>query len=310
MGQSTYLVGTRGSALAFAQTNWVIARLTALHPGAHFVPEVIRTTGDAAQELEKPPPGMGMFTKEIDTAVLDGAVPLAVHSMKDVATTLPEGLCIAAVPEREDARDVLVSHGGIRFRQLAPGSSIGTSSPRRKAQLMRSRPDLRFVPMRGNLDTRLFRVREWWCDAAVVASAGLKRLRLARHATETFPLDACVPAVGQGALAVVCREDDSETQAMLKPLDDLPAWCAVEAERAFLRRLGGGCQAPVAAHAWLDGQVLILVGTVLSPDGREEVKGQEEGPPDDPERLGAALADRLLSRGGQAILEQARGLVP
>jgi hydroxymethylbilane synthase len=243
-----------------------------------------------------------LFIKEIEEALLEGKVDLAVHSLKDLPTLLPEGLILAAVPPREDARDVFISANGEPFEQLPEGARVGTSSPRRQAQLRRLRPDLELIALRGNLDTRLRKLERGDCHALVLAAAGVHRLGLRERITGYFDFDQICPAVGQGALAIEIRRDDAELERALAPLDDPATHLAVRAERAMLRRLGGGCQVPIAAHASLEGAQLCLRGMVASLDGRRLIRAVAAGAEEDPESLGAAVAEDLLEKGAGEIL--------
>jgi len=307
------VIGSRGSQLALWQANWVKDQLTAA--GHEVAIEIIRTSGD---KLQSYPPGQplpasiaqsvaevgtkGLFIKEIDEALLAGKVDLAVHSLKDLPTILPPGLILAAVPPREDARDALISAGGEAFEQLAKGAQVGTNSPRRQAQLRRLRPDLQPTALRGNLDTRLRKLQRGDCAALVLAAAGLHRLGLRKRITAYFSFDQICPAVGQGALAIEIRQGHAELARVVTPLDDPPTRLAVSAERAMLRRLGGGCRVPIAAHATLEDGQLHLRGVVASLDGSGLIRVAAAGPQEDPEGLGAVVAKDLLDGGAAEIL--------
>jgi hydroxymethylbilane synthase len=295
-------IGTRGSQLALWQANWVKDQLVA--SGYEIEIRIIKTTGDKMQTLPLTASGTkGLFIKEIEEALLEGAVDLAVHSMKDLPTDQPAGLMVGAVPPREDARDVLISTGGIQFDMLPPGARLGTSSLRRQSQLRKLRSDLELVPMRGNLDTRLRKLDRGDCDAIVLAAAGVHRLGWRNRITQYFEAEEICPAVGQGALAVECRQDDERVQHALKPLDHAPTHLAVRAERAMLRHLGGGCQVPIAAHAVAEHGQLRLIGVVADLEGATVIRAQACDAIAQPEALGAAVADGLLDQGAQAILE-------
>ena len=306
------VIGSRGSKLALWQANWVKDQLTAA--GHETAIEIIRTTGDKLQSFppQQPLPASiaqivaeagtkGLFIKEIEEALLAGKADLAVHSLKDLPTILPEGLILAAVPRREDARDVYISADGKPFEQLPAGARVGTSSPRRQTQLRRLRPDLELIPMRGNLDTRLRKLERGDCDALVLAAAGVHRLGLRERITGYFTFDQMCPAVGQGALALEIRQGDAALERAVAPLDDLATHLAVRAERAMLRRLGGGCQVPIAAHASFEDGQLRLRGVVGSLDGSRLIRAAA-GANNDPESLGAAVADELMKRGASVIL--------
>jgi len=294
------VIGARGSKLSLAQAEGIAARLRDLD--AEVSLEIIRTTGDI-QRGPLAAAGFGVFVKEIEQALRRGEVSLAVHSLKDLPTGPREGLTIAAVPPREDPRDALITASGVGLADLPPGSRVATGSPRRVAQLRAHRRDLSFVPVRGNVDTRLRKLEQGDFDALVVACAGLARLGLAERITERIPFDICLPAPGQGALALQVREDDLATREFVAQLDHAPSRAAVTAERAFLEMLAGGCTVPVGALATLsDGRVL-LRGVIADPSGERVFKGQEAGPVGEPETVGRALAECLLSEGARQILE-------
>lgn len=297
------VVGTRRSALAMTQTQWVIERLKALGTGHAFAVQPIVTKGDRILDVTLSKiGGKGLFVKEIEQALLDGEADLAVHSLKDLPAELPDGLVIAAVPPREDPRDALISRDGRRFEELPAGAVVGTSSLRRAAQLRAWRPDLRVVPLRGNVDTRLKRLEAGDFDAIVLAAAGLARMGWLNRVTEFLPPERVIPAVGQGALAVECRADDDEVLALVARLNDCDTERAVRAERAFLHRLNGGCQVPLGAHAVVEGDRVRLTGFVGAPDGSRLIVETADGT--EAEEVGVAAAERILARGGDALLEQ------
>jgi hydroxymethylbilane synthase len=307
MAAQVLRAATRGSKLALAQTALIIERLRSLFPAKDFEPLVIRTAGDAVSEEVTAAPGKGIFVKELEEALLRAQAAFAVHSLKDLPVELPKGLVIAAVPEREDARDALISNSGARLAELRSGAVIGTSSGRRAAQLLAARPDLRIEPIRGNLDTRIAKLmgrRESPVayDAIVVAAAGCLRLGLEDAITELLPVDLVLPAPGQGALAIETRDDDAETRAVVVAIEDEAARCAVEAERACLRALGGGCRVPIAAYAEPAGGSIVLRARVCSLDGREIVQGRRAGPAAEAVSVGAALAHELLGRGAARLI--------
>lgn len=252
--------------------------------------------------------GKGLFVKEIEQSLLDRRIDLAVHSMKDVPSELQDGLVIGAVPKRVDPRDVLISRDGRTLDELPEGALVGTSSLRRAAQLRAYRPDLRIESIRGNIDTRLRKLQEGNFDAIVLAAAGLERVNWQGTVSQYLPVEISLPAVGQGALAIECRADDDELLELLAGLDDPETRLTVEAERAFLRRLQGGCQVPLGAYAVLAGTApdggaeIRLTGFVGSPDGRRLYKHSQTG--SDPEALGRAVAERLLSEGAAAVLAE------
>lgn len=296
-------LGTRGSMLAMAQANWVKERLEARWPRLVIELVPMRTRGDKI--LDTPlyqMGGKGLFLKEIEEALLRKEIDLAVHSIKDVPADLPPGLHLAAIPEREDPRDVLVSRRGLRLDELPIGARVGTSSLRRQAQLLAIRPDLEVRPLRGNVDTRLRKLKEAPLDAVILAAAGLRRLGLVDRVTQFLEPEVMIPAIGQGALGLECRVEDPEINRLVRALNHRPSSCAVKAERAFLRRLEGGCQVPVAAHASLHDGNFILRAMVASPDGKRVVRGQRISTPSMAEATGQALAEELLDRGASEIL--------
>ncbi len=305
-GAREIVIGTRGSALALAQSEWVAAAIQSVVPGITLRLERIRTAGDRLSDAPLGPAGgKGLFVKEIEEALLDGRVDLAVHSLKDVPAELPAGLTLGVFPRREDPRDVLVSRTGATLDALPEGAAVGTGSLRRQAQLLDHRPDLKVVPLRGNVDTRLRKLDAGEVDAIVLAAAGLRRLGLETRITEFLPPTRMLPAIGQGALAIELRERDlaGDLGAIVVPLDHAETRAAVLAERAFLRRLGGDCQTPVAAHAGIAAGRLDLRAVVASPDGVRVVRGEMNGDAARGEALGAALAEDLLARGARAILD-------
>lgn len=306
--RSAVVLGTRGSKLAVQQSEWVQAQLHALAPHVTVTLRRIQTSGDKILDVQLAQiGGKGLFVKEIEEALLSGEIDLAVHSMKDVPTELPEKLAILCVPPREDPRDALISRDGQSFMHLPRGARIGTSSLRRQSQLLHARPDLTIVMLRGNLDTRLKKLREGQFDAIVLAAAGLRRLAWAHEITEYLAPQISLPAIGQGALGIEGRRDDHFIHALLAELNHAPTKTAVLAERALLHRLQGGCQVPIAAHATLTGRQVILEGLVSSVDGKELIRDTVEGAVEDPESIGVQLAERLLARGGDKILQAIYG---
>lgn len=288
-------LGTRGSALARAQTGLVADRLRAEGWDVEVVP--IRTSGDRSRSVSLPL-ARGAFVKELEAALLDGRIDLAVHSAKDMPTDETPGVRLAALPPRGDPRDAIVTRDGAGLGALPGGARVATESPRRRAFLLRERPDLEVVGIRGNVDSRLARLDEGRCEALVLALAGLERLGLAGRVAEALEPERMVPAVGQGALAVQAREDDAAAVAFL---DDLPTRRAVLAERAFLAAMGGGCRAPFAAYARLTDGGLAVLGAALEPDGREVLRHTVRGAADDPAGLGRELAQELLDLGAAAL---------
>jgi len=292
---------TRPSALARWQTARVIQLLQAAHPELECSEYIITTIGDRV--LDRPLPeigGKGLFTSELENALLSGKVHAAVHSLKDLPVEDTPEIVVAAVPEREAAFDVLVSADGWTISNLPEGARVGTCSHRRTAQLLARRPDLTILPLRGNVDTRVRKVLNGEYDAIVLAQAGLTRLGLEAHISEVFPLDVMLPAPGQGALAVQCRADDVETLEVLSSIHDPITAAAVDAERAFLSGLGGGCSLPVAAFAQKNNGQIILTGAVISVDGTEAIRLSAVD--EDPHKLGERLADLVLERGAADIL--------
>jgi hydroxymethylbilane synthase len=296
-------IGTRGSPMALRQTAIIRDRLIAAHPelAAAGAVEIvtIRTTGDRVQNrLLAEIGGKGLFAKEIEEALLAGMIDLAVHSLKDLETWLPDGLVIACVPPRDDPRDAFLSASGARLASLPRGAKVGTASLRRQAQLLRHRPDLSTVPIRGNVNTRLRKMEAGEVDALVLALCGLERLDLSGHATEILPHDVMLPAVGQGALAVECRTADEIVRRIVKPLHDPISAACVAAERAMLAALDGSCRTPIAGFAETDGGRLTIEGVLLKEDGSEEIRGRFEGGIDDAAQIGAELGKDLRSRAG------------
>jgi hydroxymethylbilane synthase len=298
------IFATRPSALARWQTQWVMDALQKAHPGLVCEEKVIITQGDKI--LDKPLPeigGKGLFTQELESELLSGAVHCAVHSLKDLPVENPEGLTVGCVPVRAEVRDALISKNGYTLETLPPASVVGTSSLRRAAQLLSARPDLTTASLRGNVDTRLRKALEGQFDAIILAGAGLARLGLDSHVTQWLPLDVMLPAPGQGALAVQCRADDEETLALLSALEDAPTRAAVTAERQFLLGLGGGCAVPVAAYADVRHETLdiSLTGLVASTDGKQVIKVSRSG--NTPIGLGKQLSQDALIQGASDILQ-------
>jgi hydroxymethylbilane synthase len=300
-------IGTRGSALAMAQTNWVKRKLEERYPELRVEVVTIKTSGDRFLNAPmKAIAGKGIFVKEIEEALLRKEIDLAVHSMKDLPTEMTAGLTIAAIPEREDARDVLVSVADRRLKNLRTGAKIGTGSLRRQAQILHFRSDLSVVPIRGNVDTRLRKMDAGEVDGLVMAAAGLKRLGLEKRITEYLAEEICLGAVAQGALGLQTREDDA-AGGLLAFLRHAPTTLEVGAERAFLARLGGGCQLPVGARAWVARDGLRLAAVIAQPNGRKVFREESEGRAEEAEALGTALAERLLSLGADNVLNVENG---
>ena len=296
-------IGSRGSQLALWQAHWIQAQLEAL--GQECRLEIIHTTGDKITDVALSKVGTkGLFTKEIEEALLSGEIDLAVHSLKDMPTDLPPGLTLAAIPEREDPRDALI---GGRLAEIAQHARIGTSSLRRAAQLRAIRPDLEIENIRGNLDTRLRKLDEGKYDAIVLASAGLRRLGWAHRISELLEPEVMCPAVGQGALAVETRMDGGAAFQISRRLEHLPTRTAVTAERAVLASLGGGCQVPIGAHATIEAGMIHLQAIVVSPDGTQLIRKQSSGRVDNAATIGSTLGEQLLAEGGRHILESVYG---
>ena len=296
-------IGSRGSKLALWQARWVAGRLEEL--GYRTRIEIIKTTGDKITDVAlSKVGGKGLFTKEIEEALLARSIDLAVHSMKDVPTELPAGLTLGAVSAREDPRDALA---GRKLAELDAGAKVGTSSLRRAAQLRLLRPDLAVENIRGNVDTRLRKLDDGRYDAVILACAGLKRLGLEARIAEPLPVDVMIPAVGQGALGIEIRDEEGPAAEACRRLDDVPTRTAVLAERAFLAALGGGCQVPVGAHARVADGTVTLEAIVISPSGGKPVRGRTSGPAGDAGRLGRRLGEELLARGAREILEEVYG---
>lgn len=295
-------LGTRGSPLALRQSEWVAERLREAAPAVEVELRRIRTSGDRLPGSLVPFGGKGLFVKEIEEALLAGEVDAGVHSLKDLPVRLPAGLALAAVLEREDPSDVLISRQPGGLAGLLPGSRVGTSSLRRQALVRHLRPDVEVVPLRGNVETRLRRWREGEVDAVILARAGLKRLGLAIEEADPLPVEVFLPAIGQGAIGIEASPA-SEWWTLFQKLDHAPTARAVEAERAFLRAVGGDCHTPVAAHARVQGHALELRALVASPDGSRLVRGERRGSTGEAPHLGEELAFELLARGGREILE-------
>ncbi|MGD9801836.1 MAG: hydroxymethylbilane synthase [Hyphomicrobiaceae bacterium] len=297
----TARIGTRGSPLALAQAHEVRSRLMAAHgmPESAFEVVPIKTTGDRIQNRSLAEAGgKGLFTKEIEEALLSGDVDLAVHSMKDMPTVLPDGLTMAAILPREDVRDAFISLRWPSLSALPPGARIGTSSLRRGAQVRQLRPDLEVIEFRGNVQTRLTKLAQGVADATFLACAGLRRLGQEDRITERIAVDQMLPAVSQAAIGVEIRANDAAAAHLVAPIDDRPSALAVDMERAFLARLEGSCRTPIAALARLDGDEIIFAGEILRPDGSISLKAERHGRVDDRQALAIDAADELRTRGG------------
>jgi len=299
----TARIATRSSPLALRQANSVKDLLECRFPGRRFELVTVRAAGDEPSSMPIPAgEGTGVFTSRLEKALLDGRADMAVHSLKDLPTALAPGLVLAAVPARGDVRDAVILKSGAGLRDLAANAVVATGSPRRRAQLLHMRPDLRFVGLRGNVETRLDKFRQGRFDAVVLAVCGLERLGLGGAITERIPTAQVLPAPGQAAIAVEARSDDGETLEMAESIDDRHCRAEVEAERAFLRATGGGCRVPVAALGVCDGEGLHLVGLVAAGDGTLVLRDEIAGSPENAVELGVELARKLRASGAEEIL--------
>ncbi len=308
---STLRIATRKSPLALWQAEHVRTLISAEVPALETQLVEMTTAGDRFLDIPlSAVGGKGLFVKEIEQALLEGRADLAVHSLKDVTSAFPEGLCLAGVPVREDPRDAWVSVRGVRFEDLPPRARIGTSSLRRACQIRERRPDVGIVPLRGNVQTRLRKTEELGLDGTVLAAAGLLRLGLAGRITEILAPEVSLPAVGQGALALECRTGDGAVRAVAARLEDPETRVAVRAERGFLTHLEGGCTVPLAGYAVLEAGRIWLRGLIGSPDGVRVIRGERRGGPSEAEALGRDLAEELLGRGGRDVLAHFAGRAP
>ncbi|MED5051047.1 hydroxymethylbilane synthase [Anoxybacillus rupiensis] len=299
------IVGSRRSKLALTQTNWVISQLKELGAPFEFEVREMVTKGDQILHVTlSKVGGKGLFVKEIEQAMLNKEIDMAVHSMKDMPAILPHGLTIGCVPKRENPRDVMISKQRLSFAELPSGAVVGTSSLRRSAQLLARRPDIQIKWIRGNIDTRLAKLQTDEYDAIILAAAGLLRMGWAEEVvTEYLSTDICLPAVGQGALGIECREDDEELLEWLQKLNDRETERAVLAERAFLREMEGGCQVPIAGYGYVNERdEVVFTGLVASPDGKEVYKDMSVGT--DPEEVGRKTAEVLAEFGAKALIDR------
>ncbi len=304
---NTLTVGTRGSLLARTQTVWVIDRIREANPGLEVRTEIISTRGDRQQGQPLPEiGGKGVFTEELEQALLEGSIDIAVHSAKDLPTRLSDGLGVLAWPVREDPRDAWVAAGAVAFDELPAGAVVGTSSLRRQAQLLARRPDLQFVSLRGNIDTRIRKVQRGDCAGAVLAMAGLKRASLVAEVTHPFEIDVCLPAPGQGALAIEGRAGDARVVALLAPLNDAATQASVSCERAVLDALDAGCKAPVAVLATVANNTLSCRALVADPRGQQTIRAASQSPADQPLKAAAAVVEQLRAGGAEAIIAACR----
>lgn len=301
--KANLIIGTRQSLLALWQSNHIASLLRKQYPDCQVTLKKIVTKGDRILDVPLAQiGGKGLFTKEIETELLDGTVDLAVHSLKDMPTVLPEGLCLTAITTRANVGDAFVSNKYASFSELPQGAVLGTSSLRRKAQLLAVRPDLKIVDLRGNVDTRLRKLDEGQMDAIILAAAGLERLGHADRIREIIPTTVCLPAVGQGALAIECRNDNKEVRDMLAFLNDLPTKQATDAERAFLGLIEGGCQVPIGVHAEVENDNVKIEAVIASLDGSKVLRNNITGPAVNAADLGRKLGQQMLTEGGEQIL--------
>lgn len=299
------IVGSRGSRLALRQTELVLEELNRRFPDRRFRVQEVRTAGDRRPNVSLAAiGGQGVFVKELEAALRARRVDLAVHSLKDVPTEVGKGLVLAAVSERGDVRDAVVSRGRRPLAELPAGSRVGTGSLRRSVQVRALRPDLEVIDLRGNVDTRLRKVEEGLVDAAILAVAGLARLGYLERASEILDTDAMLPAIGQGALTLEARADDAEVLEIASTLDHRETRLATGAERAFLARLGGGCRLPMAALGVVEGDSLRLRGLIADPEGRRILRGELTGPASDAEAVGASLGEHLLVQGAAELIAE------
>lgn len=301
--KANLIIGTRQSLLALWQSNHIASLLRKQYPDCQVTLKKIVTKGDRILDVPLAQiGGKGLFTKEIETELLDGTVDLAVHSLKDMPTVLPEGLCLTAITTRANVGDAFVSNKYASFSELPQGAVLGTSSLRRKAQLLAVRPDLKIVDLRGNVDTRLRKLDEGQMDAIILAAAGLERLGHADRIREIIPTTVCLPAVGQGALAIECHSDNKEVRDMLAFLNDLPTKQATDAERAFLGLIEGGCQVPIGVHAEVENDNVKIEAVIASLDGSKVLRNNITGPAANAADLGRKLGQQMLAEGGEQIL--------
>jgi len=305
MSEEILRIATRKSPLALWQANYVSDLLKKYHPELKIELVTMVTQGDKI--LDTPLAkvgGKGLFVKELETGMLEGRADIAVHSMKDVPVEFPDGLHLAVICEREDPRDAFVSNNFKTLEELPQGARLGTSSLRRQSQIAALRPDLKIVDLRGNVNTRLKKLDDGEYDAIILAAAGLKRLKFDNRITQSIGTDVCLPAIGQGAVGIECRTDDARVHNLIAPLNDNKTQIRVLAERAMNERLQGGCQVPIAGYAEYERGIVLLRGLVGQVDGKQIIRGEIAGPPENAEELGAVLAEDLLSRGADKILNE------
>jgi hydroxymethylbilane synthase len=301
-------IGTRASALALWQAEWVKSELEKKYPGMTVSLTKIKTTGDKILDVPLAQVGgKGLFVKEIEEAMLANEIDIAVHSMKDVPTLFPDGLHLSCITKREDARDALLTRNNMKFKDLPQGATVGTSSLRRQTQLMNVRPDFKIEQLRGNVDTRLRKLKEGQFDAIILAAAGVRRLGLAENVSEYLDPAISLPAIGQGALGIECRVNDRELNDLIAFFNHQDTRTCVTGERALLRRLEGGCQVPIACYGQMMNGKLHLIGLVGSVDGKRIIKDTIEGEAEKAEKLGVTLAEKLLKQGADVILREVYG---
>ena len=302
---NTISIGTRGSALALCQAEWVKTQLTERYPQFDFKLEKIKTTGDKIHDVPLAQVGgKGLFVKEIEEALIENKIDIAVHSLKDVPTFLPHNLFLSVIPERENPMDALISREGKRLEELPAQARLGTSSLRRQAQLLNLRPDFKIEALRGNLDTRIKKLESETLDGIIVAAAGVIRMGWKEKITQYLDAEKFLPAIGQGALGIETRRDDRTTNEIIAFLHHPETACCVSAERSFLKKLEGGCQVPIAAFGKIANEKLILEGLISSFDGKKIIRDTIKGNPEEAEKTGLLLAEKLLHDGGNILLEE------
>lgn len=299
---SSITIGTRGSQLALWQSQYIKNQINNHYPNLDVRLKIIKTKGDTIQDRSLVGLGKGVFTKEIEIALLDKEIDIAVHSLKDLPTEIPEGLCITAIPTREDPRDILITEKNASFNNLPNGAKIGTSSPRRKAQLLHLRSDLKIVDIRGNVDTRIDKLYNTDLDGIILAAAGIKRLQKEDLITQYFDINQIVPAVGQGALAIQVCEDNTAIIELLHPINDIKTSTEISAERTVLEVIGGGCQLPVGAYADSSDDELLLIASVCHPNGSHRIIEECSGEFINAIDIGRIVAEKLLNNGAEKLL--------
>lgn len=299
---SSITIGTRGSQLALWQSQYIKNQINTLYSNLDVQLKIIKTKGDTIQDRSLVGLGKGVFTKEIEIALLNKEIDLAVHSLKDLPTEIPEGLCIPVIPLREDPRDILITKNNLRLDDLPNGAKIGTTSPRRRAQLLHLRSDLEVVDIRGNVDTRINKLNETDLDGIILAAAGIKRLQKEDLITQYFEIDQIVPAVGQGALALQVREDDTDIIDILHPINDTKTSGEITAERTVLEALGGGCQLPIGAYANSNDDEISLISSVCHPNGSHRIIEEYSGNFKNAIDIGKIVAEKLQEKGANKLL--------